>query len=133
MSNLNTKVLFISCIADKVNSPLYWKKKSKVDVSSSDYVQTLSGTLWTATAQNWNKTFTHIEYRAGAVDQKGLVNVFFLSLFQSSLLLIYFLYCPNTCSHYTSVALVYYTAVFSVVTSRNAPARLGKERCVTTL
>ena len=97
MSNLNTKVLFISCIADKVNSPLYWKKKSKVDVSSSDYVQTLSGTLWTATAQNWNKTFTHIEYRAGAVDQKGLVNVFLLSFFQSSLLLIHFLYCSNTC------------------------------------
>ena len=27
----------------------------------------LSGIVWTATARNWNKSFTHIEYRAGAV------------------------------------------------------------------
>ena len=65
--------------------------------------------LRTAKPLNCNKTFTHIEYRAGAVDRKGLVRrISRLSGFQSSLLLIHFLYSvygPNTCLYYTKVWL----------------------------
>ena len=28
----------------------------------------------TAMEQNWNKSFTHVEYGAGAVNREGLVN-----------------------------------------------------------
>ena len=48
-------------------------------------------TVWTATAQNYNKSFPPIEHRIG---REGLVHgiYFRLSWFQSSLLLIYFRY-----------------------------------------
>ena len=58
----------------------------------------------------------------GRLTKKGLVNVFLLSLFQSSLLLIHFLYCPNTCSHYTSVAHQSTTQPFLVL-SRHVTQR----------
>ena len=67
-------------------------------------------TVWTETAQNWNKSFTHIEHRTGVVGREGLgslslsslINIYFrLSGFQSSFLLIHFCYRPKTCSHYT--------------------------------
>ena len=47
--------------------------------------------VWTATAQNYNKSFPPIEHR---IDREGLVHgiYFRLSWFQSSLLLIYFRY-----------------------------------------
>ena len=85
MSNLNTNVLFISCVVKKL-------------MFRAQIMFTL---LQTAKPMNWNKTFTHIEYRAGAVDRKGLVSIFRLSGFQSSLLLIHFLYGPpdKTKSH----------------------------------
>ena len=34
----------------------------------------LLGKVWTVTVQNWNESFTHIEHRAEAVGQEGLVN-----------------------------------------------------------
>ena len=34
----------------------------------------LSGIVRTAAAQNWNKSLTHIEHRAGAVGREGLVH-----------------------------------------------------------
>ena len=67
------------------------------------------------TPQPWNKSFTHFEYRAGAVGREGLVNksqssllnfYFRLSGFQSSLLLIH--YNPlvfEYCLHCTKVWL----------------------------
>ena len=39
-----------------------------------------SGILWTVTAQNWNKSFTNIKHRAGAVGREGLVNWIFPSI-----------------------------------------------------
>ena len=71
----------------------------------------------TATARDWNKSFTHMEYRTGAVGQEGFVNLTFQSLllniflrvswFRSSPLLIHvpdpLYYSPTTCSHYTKV------------------------------
>ena len=71
----------------------------------------------TATARDWNKSFTHMEYRTGAVGQEGFVNLTFQSLllniflrvswFRSSPLLIRvpdpLYYSPTTCSHYTKV------------------------------
>ena len=68
-------------------------------------------------ARDWNKSFTHIEHRTGAVGQEGFVNLTFLSLLlniffrvswlRSSPLLIHvpgpLYYSPTTCSHYTKV------------------------------
>ena len=34
----------------------------------------LSGIVWTATVQNWNKSFTHIELHAGVVSQEDVEN-----------------------------------------------------------
>ena len=57
-------------------------------------------TVWPATVQNWNKSFTHIKNRAWAVGREYLVNeIPFLSGFQSSLLFIHFRYGPNIRSH----------------------------------
>ena len=61
------------------------------------------------TAQDWNKSFTHIEHRTGKVGREGLgslylsslMNIYFrLSGFQSSFLLIHFRYRPKTCPRY---------------------------------
>ena len=75
----------------------------------------LSSVVWTATAQNWNKSIRHIEQRARVVGQlRGLgelnssphfLNIYFrLSGFQFLPLLIQFQYGMNACSHcYTKV------------------------------
>ena len=65
------------------------------------------------TPQPWNKSFTHFEYRAGAVGREGLVNksqssllnfYFRLSGFQSSLLLIHYNHLLSEyCLHCTKV------------------------------
>ena len=68
--------------------------------------------VWTETAQNWDKSFTHIEHCAGAVgwevwwtnSQSSLLKIYcLLSGFQSSILFIHFRYAPNTFSHCTKV------------------------------
>ena len=68
--------------------------------------------VWTETAQNWDKSFTHIEHCAGAVgwevwwtnSQSSLLKIYcLLSGFQSSILFIHFRYAPNTFSHCTNV------------------------------
>jgi len=33
-----------------------------------------SGKVWTAKAENWNKSLTHIEHPAGTVGRESLVN-----------------------------------------------------------
>ena len=69
--------------------------------------------VWTATALNWNKSFTHIEHCTGAVDREGLGSPSpnphswtFTSVSGDSsplFLLIHFRYGPDTGSHYTKV------------------------------
>ena len=71
---------------------------------------TLSGIVWTATARDWNRSFTHTEHivprRGGWPRGFGAQNFSPHSWispsvtkgFQSSLLLIHFRYGPNTCS-----------------------------------
>ena len=47
----------------------------------------LSGKVRTASAQNLNESFTHIEHRAGVIGREGLNIYLHLSRFQSSLIL----------------------------------------------
>ena len=91
--------------------------------------KTLSGIVWTAMIQNWNKSFTHIEpqARAGAVGLEGcgelnpsLHSIYFrLSGLKPSLILIYFRYCSDTCSHCTWVRHRTYT-IWNAPLSRSA-------------
>ena len=84
--------------------------------------------VWTAMAQNWNKSFTHIEPQAcaWAVGREGccelnpsLHSIYFrLSGLQPSLLLIH-LYCSDTCSHCTIVRHRTY-AIWNAPFSRSA-------------
>ena len=64
----------------------------------------LSGKVRTASAQNLNESFTHIEHRAGAIGREGSNIYFHLSGFQSSLILSQFC-CGqrNNCSHWIKV------------------------------
>ena len=68
----------------------------------------LFGKVWTVTAQNWKEPFTHIEHRAEAVGQEGLVN--WIPVLAPGYLLpsewitilaptFHFRNGPNTCSH----------------------------------
>ena len=78
----------------------------------------------TATAQNWNKSFTQIEHRHRRSSPRGsgalipnphsLLNIHFpLSMFKSSLLLILFRQGVNTCSrNYEETRLRYVTIQF---------------------
>ena len=52
---------------------LYWSYVYTLPNSFSCQQETVI--VWTARAQNWDKSFTHIEHRTGAVGLEGLVNL----------------------------------------------------------
>ena len=54
----------VAFCVDTKRSPIHWKKP----------------TTTVTTARDWNKSFTHMEHRTGAVSQEGFVNLTFQSL-----------------------------------------------------
>ena len=89
-----------------------WGCVHTIPDSFSCWYEKLSAIVWTATEQNWSKSFTHIEHRRrGWPWGFGELNPsphswIFTSVrqwVQSSLLLIHFRYGPNTCSYCTTL------------------------------
>ena len=131
MSNLNTKVLFISCIADKVNSPLYWKKNIKswcfelrlcsnliryIMKSNSTELEQDVHAYWISCRGGWPKGFSKC-FPSQWIPV--LASTYSLPLLSE------YLFTLHQCG-----TLVYYTAVFSVVTSRHATLLLLLGRSV---
>ena len=93
--------------------PHFWQLNATWFRVFSHYTGWLPNVIWTAMAQNWNRSFTHIKphAHAGAVGREGcgelnpsLHSIYFhLSGLKPSLILIHFRYCSDTCSHCTLV------------------------------
>ena len=116
-SVLPGKIILLPCNMETEGQWLYESVKDRLRVMFTRYriafswqLEESSGIAWTATTPNWKNSSTHT---SNIVPPELLAERVWFSKCQSSLsilsfqssfyLLIYFCYCPKTCSHYTKV------------------------------